>query len=387
MRGKMSAESFKVPFNMPSLAGAEIEYIMESIQNRHISGDGPFTKKCQNILESILGVPGILLVTSCTHALEMGALLLDIQKGDEVITPSFTYVSTINAFVLRGAHPVFVDVRPDTMNIDEKMLDRFITPRTKAIVLTHYAGVGCEMDAILDVAKRHGVPLIEDNACSFLGKYNDKYLGTFGRMAAFSFHETKGLSCGQGGALGINDPSYIERAEFIRDKGTDRSKFNRGQVDKYTWVDVGSSYTLSDLLAAYLLAQLENRVEIQKRRRKIWERYLNDLSRWADETNVQLPFVPTGCEPSYSMFYLILSSLKERQAFISHLKTLGILSVFHYQPLHLSRMGKRYGGKIGDCPVAERISDRLVRLPFYNDLSEEDQGFVIDSIKNFRFTN
>jgi dTDP-4-amino-4,6-dideoxygalactose transaminase len=267
----MSTESFKVPFNMPSLTGNEIKYIMESIQNRHISGDGPFTKKCQNILKSILGVPGVLLVTSCTHALEMAALLLDIRKGDEVITPSFTYVSTINAFVLRGARPVFVDVRPDTMNIDERILDGFITPRTKAIVLTHYAGVGCEMDAILDVAERHGVPLIEDNACSFLGKYHNKFLGTFGCMAAYSFHETKGLSCGQGGALGINDPSFIERAEFIRDKGTDRSKFNRGQVDKYTWVDVGSSYTLSDLLAAYLLAQLENRVEIQKKRRKIWE--------------------------------------------------------------------------------------------------------------------
>ena len=370
---------FKIPFNRPCLVGNELEYIADVIQAGHASGDGVYTKKCQLLLEQVLGVPKVLLTTSCTHALEMAALLLDIQPGDEVIVPSFTFVSTVNAFVLRGARPIFIDIRPDTLNLDEMQLERLITPRTKAIVPVHYGGVGCELDAIMKIAERHDIAVVEDNAHGLFGKYKGKYLGTFGCLATQSFHETKNFTCGEGGALLINDLQYIERAEIIREKGTNRSRFFRGEVDKYTWVDIGSSYLPSDILAAFLYAQLEAREQIQVKRRRIWEYYYEHLQDWAWEHEVRLPIVPADCDQSYHLFYLLIPDLKARTRLISHLKQRGILSVFHYLPLHLSPIGERFGGKPGDCPVTEDISDRLVRLPFYNDLTREDQAKVIEA--------
>jgi dTDP-4-amino-4,6-dideoxygalactose transaminase len=372
-----------VPFNRSSFEGNEQEYIAQAIANGHISGDGPFTKKCHAFFEEEMGVPKALLTTSCTHALEMAALLLNVQPGDEVIVPSFTFVSTVNAFVLRGARPVFIDIRPDTLNLDETRLEALTTPHTRAVVVVHYAGVGCEMEAILGTAGRHGVPVVEDNAHGLLGKYRGKFLGTFGCLAAQSFHETKNFTCGEGGALLINDPQYIDRAEIIREKGTDRSRFWRGQVDKYTWIDVGSSYLPSDILAAFLYAQLEARDRIQANRRRIWEYYYDQLRAWAEAHDVRLPIVPAHCEQPYHMFYLILPSLKQRQALIAHLKSHSILSVFHYLPLHLSDMGRQFGGKPGDCPVTEQVSDRLLRLPFYNGLTEAEQTRVVAAIREF----
>jgi len=376
-------QSYLIPFNRPSLVGNELKYIAQTITNGHISGDGPFTKECERFLQEELCVSKALLTTSCTHALEMAALLLDIQPGDEVIVPSFTFVSTVNAFVQRGGKPVFVDIGPDTLNLDETQLEQLITPRTKAIVPVHYAGVGCEMDAILQIAQRHGVDVVEDNAHGLFGKYKGRYLGTFGCLATQSFHETKNFSCGEGGALLINDAKYIERAEIIREKGTNRSRFFRGEIDKYTWVDLGSSYVPSDILAAFLYAQLQARDQIQGRRRRIWKYYFEHLQDWAQNHDARLPVVPAHCEQSYHMFHLLMPSLKQRQALIGHLKSRGILSVFHYLPLHLSDMGRRFGGKQGDCPVTEAVSDRLVRLPFYNDLSEADQAFVVAAINEF----
>jgi len=374
-----------IPFNRPFFSGKEFDFIQEAIANWQISGDGAFTKKCHALLEKELGVPKALLTTSCTHALEMAALLLDIKPGDEVIAPSFTFVSTVNAFVLRGAHPVFIDIRPDTLNLDETKLEGLITARTKAILVVHYAGVGCEMDAILEVAGRRGIPIVEDNAHGLFGKYNGKYLGTLGCLATQSFHETKNFTCGEGGALLLNDPQYIERAEILREKGTNRSRFFRGQVDKYTWVDIGSSYLPSDILAAFLCAQLEARQIIQSKRKRIWIYYEQHLRHWAADRGVQLPSVPSHCEQPYHMFYLVLPSLAARQALITYLNAHEINSVFHYLPLHLSSMGRKFGGKKGDCPVTEDVSDRLLRLPFYNDLAEVDQARVLAAIKGFNW--
>jgi dTDP-4-amino-4,6-dideoxygalactose transaminase len=372
-----------IPFNRPFFSGREFEFIQEAIKSWHLSGDGAFTKKCHAFLEREVGTARALLTTSCTHALEMAALLLDAKPEDEIIVPSFTFVSTVNAFVLRGARPVFSDIRPDTLNLDESKLERLITPRTRAILVVHYAGVACEMDPILALAEKHGVAVVEDNAHGLFGKYKGRNLGTLGCLATQSFHETKNFTCGEGGALLINDPRYIERAEIIREKGTDRSRFFRGQVDKYTWVDVGSSYLPSDILAAFLYAQFEAREFIQSKRQEIWERYDNDLKDWARDAGVTLPSVPAHCEHPYHMYYMLLPSLKVRQELIAHLNRHDINSVFHYQPLHLSSMGRQFGGKVGDCPVTEDISDRLVRLPFYNDLTELDQATVIDRITGF----
>lgn len=375
--------NWDIAFNKPSFMGNEQSYIQEALARQHISGDGYFTKNCHRYLEEQLTVPKVLLTTSCTHALEMSALLLNIQPGDEVIIPSFTFVSTINAFVLRGAVPKFIDIRPDTLNLDENQLDLHITKKTKAIVPVHYAGVGCEMDVIMDVAQRYGIDVVEDNAHGLFGKYNGKYLGTFGCLATQSFHETKNFTCGEGGALLINDPKYIERAEIIREKGTNRSRFFRGQVDKYTWVDVGSSFLPSDILAAILLAQLELRDQIQTKRKQIWETYDQSLEDWAQQNGVSQPIVPDHCSQAYHMYYLLMPSLEKRQALIEHLKSNRILSVFHYLPLHLSDMGKKYGGQAGDCPVTEEVSDRLIRLPFYNTISSSEQETVIDCILSF----
>lgn len=374
-----------IDFNRPVIVGNEMQYMADAVATGKISGDGVYTKKVNAYLEQELDIPRVLLTTSCTHALEMSAILLGIQPGDEVIIPDFTFVSTVNAFVLRGAKPVFIDVRPDTLNLDENKLEALITSKTKAIVPVHYAGVACEMETILDIAHRHNVPVVEDNAHGLFGKYRDKNLGSFGAMASQSFHETKNFSSGEGGALLINEPKYIERAEIIREKGTNRSRFFRGQVDKYTWVDIGSSYLPSDILAAYLYGQLEQRQKIQAHRKNLWERYNSDLHDWAYAHEVQMPFVPAHVEQAYHMFYMLLPTLELRQGLITHLRERSIQAVFHYLPLNLSDMGRDFGGKAGDCPVTERVSDQLVRLPFHNILSETDQERVIQAILEFDF--
>jgi dTDP-4-amino-4,6-dideoxygalactose transaminase len=374
-----------LPFNRPVPVGNELLYMSQAVKDEKLSGDGSFTKKSSTLLEKALGVPKVLLTTSCTHALEMSAILLDIQPGDEVIIPSFTFVSTVNAFVLRGAKPIFADVRADTLNLDENQLESLITPRTKVIVPVHYAGVGCEMDAIIEITHHHGIQVVEDNAHGLFGKYKGKYLGTFGVLAAQSFHETKNFTCGEGGAIIINDPELIERSEVIREKGTNRSRFFRGQVDKYTWVDIGSSYLPSDILAAFLYAQLEQREKIQVHRQKVWDYYQKNLKDWALAHEVRLPYIPQYCDQAYHMFYMLLPSLDVRQGLITHLRLRNIGSVFHYLPLHLSEMGLRFGGKPGDCPVTERVSDQLIRLPFHNALSEEDQCRVVTAIQEYNF--
>jgi len=371
---------YRIPFNKACTVGNELAYMSQAIENMHISGDGSFTRQCHAWLEEFLGVPKALLTSSCTHALEMTAFLLDLQPDDEIIVPSFTFVSSVNAFVIRGATPVFIDIRSDTLNLDESKLEGLITERTRAVVLVHYAGVGCEMDVIVDIAQRHGIEVIEDNAHGLFGSYKDKALGTFGSLATQSFHETKNITCGEGGALIINNPKYIERAEILREKGTNRSRFFRGQVDKYTWVDVGSSYLPSDILAGFLLAQLEDYQHIQAKRKIIWEYYYSHLKEWASQNSVELPQIPSHCTQPYHIFYILLPSLERRQDLIEHLKSNGILAVFHYQPLHLSFMGRKFGGKAGDCPVTERISDRLLRLPLYYDLNENDLEHIVKAI-------
>lgn len=372
-----------VDFNRPLPVGKEQEYVLEALQSGHISGDGPFTKKCHAWLQGALGVPQALLTTSCTHALEMSALLLDIRPGDEVIIPDFTFVSTVNAFVLRGATPVFIDIRPDTLNMDERLLVEHLGPKTRAVVPVHYAGVGCEMDTIMELASARGVAVVEDNAHGLLGRYKGRYLGTFGALAAQSFHETKNFSCGEGGALIVNDDALRDRAEVIREKGTNRSRFFRGQVDKYTWVDLGSSYLPSDILAAYLYGQFEQRERIQAHRKNAWNTYAGALHDWATLHDVRLPTIPPHCEQPYHMFYLLLPDLDTRTRFIAHLRSRGVYSVFHYLPLHLSDMGRRFGGKPGECPVTERASDQLVRLPLHNLLTGLEQEEVIEAVLEF----
>lgn len=375
--------SHKIPFNKPCFEGKELVYIAEAINQGHISGDGFFTRKCSQLFEATLACERALLTTSCTHALEIAALLLDLKPGDEVIVPSFTFVSTANAFALHGARIIFADIRPDTLNMDESQLEKLITPRTKAIVPVHYAGVGCEMDAIMEIANRHNLTVVEDNAHGLFGKYKGQYLGSFGQMSTLSFHETKNFTCGEGGALIMNDLSYVQRAEIIREKGTNRSQFFRGQVDKYTWRDIGSSYLPSDMLAGFLYAQLEEREHIMEHRSNIWSRYHAGLKEWALQKGVSLPQIPGHCEQSFHMFYMIMPSLQVRQSFIDSMKSQGIHCVFHYLPLHLSDMGMQYGGREGLCPVCEDISDRLVRLPFYNKLSRDEQDYIIEKISCF----
>jgi dTDP-4-amino-4,6-dideoxygalactose transaminase len=366
-----------IPFNRPAITGNEWKYMAEAIGRDQISGDGHYTLRCHAFLEKELGARRALLTTSCTHALEMTALLLDLKAGDEIVLPSFTFVSIANAFVLRGARPVFADIRSDTLNLDEEKVVGLITANTRAIVLVHYGGVGCEMDSIVEIARCRNLAVIEDNAHGLFGKYLGKYLGTFGNLATQSFHETKNFTCGEGGALLINDERYIERAEIIWQKGTNRSRFLRGEVDKYSWVDVGSSYLPSDMLAAFLLAQFDARDRIQAARQRIWEQYYGGLKDWAWRNGVRMPVVPSHCTQAYHMFYLLMPSREARQRFIARLQKHGILSVFHYLPLHLSEMGRRYGGAPGDCPVTERVSDQIVRLPFYNQMTEAEQSRVI----------
>jgi dTDP-4-amino-4,6-dideoxygalactose transaminase len=373
----------RIPFNRASLLGNELDFVRQAVDNGHIAGDGPFTKRCEQLLEEALGGARTLLTTSCTHALELAALLLDVRPGDEVVLPSFTFVSGANAFALRGAKVVFADVRPDTLNVDETQLRGLVGERTRAIVPTHYAGIGCEMDEIVALANSVGAAVVEDNAHGLFGRYRGRRLGTFGALAAQSFHETKNVTCGEGGAIVVNDPALVERAEIIREKGTNRKQFFRGQVDKYTWVDLGSSYVQSELLAAFLFAQLEARERIQDARRRVWGRYADSLGDWANERGATLPTVPAHCDQSFHMFYVLLPSLEERTALIAHLRARGILAVFHYQPLHLSEMGREFGGRPGQCPVTEDVADRLLRLPFFTGLSEPEQDEVVEALRDF----
>jgi dTDP-4-amino-4,6-dideoxygalactose transaminase len=373
-----------IDFNKVAILGNELEYVRQTFENNHLSGDGPFTKKCHAYFQDTLGVGKALLTTSCTHALEMAAILLNLEPGDEIIAPSFTFVSTINAFLLHGAKPVLVDVRPDTLNMDEHLLEERITERTKAIVPVHYAGVACEMDQVRQIANKYNLLIIEDNAHGLFSKYKGQYLGTLGSFAAQSFHETKNITCGEGGALFINDPAFIERAEIIREKGTDRSRFFRGMIDKYTWVDIGSSYIPSEILAAVLFAQLEKATLIQQRRRLIWDQYNQHLADWAITNGFRLPVIPDECEQSYHMFYLLAPDLEVRTRFIKTLREKQIYSVFHYLPLHLSQMGISMGGLPGDCPVTERVSDQLIRLPLNNSMGLDDVEQVLEVILNFQ---
>jgi dTDP-4-amino-4,6-dideoxygalactose transaminase len=376
--------SWSIPFNRPCLVGSEYQYIAEAIANGHASGDGPFSKRCHHLLEKQLGALKALLTTSCTHALEMAALLLDCGPDDEIIIPSYTFVSTANAFALRGSRIVFCDIRSDTLNLDESRLHLLISSRTKAIVPVHYAGVPCAMDRIMDLSQRNGIPVVEDNAHALFATFQNRYTGTFGCLAAQSFHETKNFICGEGGALIINDPRLVERAIIIRDKGTNRNQFFRGMVDKYTWTDIGSSYLPSDLLAAFLYAQLEARQLIQEKRKLLWTFYLENLTEWAEEIGARLPTVPDNCEQAYHMFYVVLPSSDYRDGIISHLKSAGILAVFHYLPLHSSAAGRKFAARKADCPVAEEVSARLLRLPFYNDMTGHEQERVVSALISYR---
>ncbi|HXV77564.1 MAG TPA: dTDP-4-amino-4,6-dideoxygalactose transaminase [Candidatus Polarisedimenticolaceae bacterium] len=373
----------QIPFNRPLIVGRELDYIRQAVEAMHTSGDGPFTQRVARLLRDALGVERAMLTPSCTDALEMAGLLLDLGPGDEFVVPSFAFVSTVNAFVLRGARPVFADIRPDTLNLDESQLEATITPLTRLVVPLHYAGVACEMDAITSIANAHGLSVVEDNAHGLFGSYRGKPLGSFGGLAALSFHETKNFSCGEGGALLLNEPGFVERAEFIRDKGTDRQRLFRGQVDKYTWVDVGSSFVLSDLLAAFLYGQLEQRERVLAERERIWRGYDGALRGAIERHGVSLPVVPPHCRQGFHMYYLLLPGLAVRQRLVAHLARRGIASVFHYTPLHLSRMGRRFGGRPGQCPVTERISETLLRLPFHLELTDDDQRRVVQSIFEF----
>lgn len=372
-----------IPFNQASPVGNELGYIEEVLASGHIMGNGPYTRRCEALLESVTLSKRALLTTSCTSALEISALLLNLQPGDEIIVPSFAFVSTANAFVLHGATPVFADIRADTLNLDETQLKKYITSRTRAVIPLHYAGVACAMDAISEIAKRNNLVVIEDNAHGLSGAFQHKPLGSWGQMAALSFHETKNYTCGEGGALLINDEHYIERAEIIREKGTNRQAFFRGEVDKYSWVDLGSSYVLSDILASMLLAQLECFDQVFQKRRYLWEQYRTDLAAWAETRGVQIPAVPAHCQQAYHLFYLLMPSEALRDQFIAYLRGHGFHAVFHYLPLHLSQMGRRFSGQGGDCPVTESISARRIRLPLYFGLKEEDQQYIIQTVTDF----
>ena len=371
----------KIPFNKPYLTGKELGYIQESLKSGNIVGNGGFTKKCESLMEEIFGAKKVLLTGSCTDAIEMASLLANLETDDEVIVPSFTFVSTVNAFILRGAKPVFVDIREDTLNMDETKIEEKITGRTKAIFPVHYAGVSCEMDTIMDIAGRYKLSVVEDAAQGVYAKYKGRYLGAIGNLGTYSFHGTKNYTCGEGGALVINDESLIERAEILREKGTNRSKFLRGEIDKYTWVDVGSSFLLSDVLASFLYAQLENLDEINRKRKAIFEFYYENLKELEEAGELRLPIISDGCETNYHLFYILLHSEEKRNFLMDQLKDAGIQAVFHYVPLHNSPMGMRFGYRDGDLPLTESLSGRLLRLPFYADLELEEQKFIVDIVK------
>jgi len=373
-----------IPFNIPTFIGKEQNYILEVIErNKKLCGDGKFTKKCNSWLEERFHSPKALLTTSCTHALEMSAILADIKPGDEVIMPSYTFVSTANAFVLRGAKVVFVDVRPDTMNIDERLIEDAITTKTKAIVPVHYAGVSCEMDTIMEIAKKHNLFVIEDAAQGVMSKYKGQALGTIGDFGCYSFHETKNYTMGEGGAILIQNLDALERSEIIREKGTDRSKFIRGQVDKYSWVDIGSSYLPSELNAAYLYAQLEEADKINENRLNIWELYYDGLKELQEKEIIELPYVPKECEHNAHMFYIKCKDLEERTRLINHLRDNEVMAVFHYIPLHTTQAGRKYARFNGVDKYTTKESERLLRLPLFYNIEKSKVEYVIECIKNF----
>jgi dTDP-4-amino-4,6-dideoxygalactose transaminase len=366
----------RIPFNVPLVGGRELEYIREAIDNRHLAGNGAFTARCHSWLQEQLAVDRVLLTHSCTAALEMAAILSDVGPGDEVIMPSFTFVSTANAFVLRGATPVFVDIREDTCNLDAARLEAAITERTRAIVAVHYAGIACDMDPILEIGRRHGLLLIEDAAQGLLSKYRDRPLGSLGDLAALSFHETKNVTAGEGGALIVNDARLSERAEILWEKGTNRTQFFRGEVDRYTWVDIGSSYLPSEINAAFLLAQLEAARTITDRRLIVWDRYHVAFAEWERKGLVRRPIVPADCAHNGHLYYLLFADLAHRSMVQSFLQRAGIDAIFHYVPLHSSPAGRRYGRAAGPLPVTERTADRLLRLPVWAGMSDVDVEFV-----------
>lgn len=372
-----------INFNVPPFTGKEVEYMREAIENQKICGDGPFTKKCSEWIEKQTGTIKCLLTTSCTHATELAALLAQIEEGDEVILPSYTFVSTADAFVLRGAKAVFVDIRPDTMNIDEMLIEDAITERTRAIAPVHYAGVGCEMDVIMDIARRHDLMVVEDAAQGIMASYKGKALGTFGEFGCFSFHETKNFSMGEGGALLIRDENYIETAEIFREKGTDRSKYYRGQIDKYRWQEYGSSYLPSDLNAAYLYAQLELAEEITQARIDRWNQYWELLTPLKEEGRIELPYIPEYCTHNAHMFYIKTKDMEERTRLIEFLKERGVHAVFHYVPLHSAPAGKKYGRFHGEDRYTTKESDRLLRLPMFYKLTAEEVEYIVEQVKAF----
>lgn len=371
-----------IPFNKPYMTGKELRHIEEAHSNGRLAGDGPFTKRCHEWLQSTTGSARALLTHSCTAALEMAAILAGIEPGDEIIMPSFTFVSTANAFVLRGGIPVFVDIRPDTLNIDERRIEAAITPRTKAIVPVHYAGVGCEMDTIMDIAQRHNLLVIEDAAQGIMSSYKGRSLGSIGHMAALSFHETKNIISGEGGALLVNDARFAERAEIIREKGTNRSQFFRGQIDKYTWVDIGSSYLPSEIIAAFLWAQMEEAHKITQLRLAIWDKYHAALAPLEAAGVLRRPIIPGDCTHNAHMYYVLLDSLPQRTEVISKLANQGTSAVFHYVPLHSSPAGKKYGRVAGDMNHTSHLSDRLLRLPLWIGMAEAQQESIIDILKS-----
>lgn len=375
--------TIRIPFNKPAIVGSELTYISQAVAGGHASGDGPFTKRAQTMLEERFAANRVLLTTSCTSALELGALLADLRPGDEVILPSYTFVSTANAFVLRGAKPVFVDIRPDTLNIDESLIEEAITPRTRAIFPVHYAGVACEMNTIMEIANRHNLLVVEDAAQGVDARYKDRSLGTLGHLGCYSFHETKNISCGEGGALIINDPALEQRAEILREKGTNRSQFLRGQVDKYTWVDVGSSYLPSDMLAAFLVAQIENVEKITRRRGEIFDSYAAMLDPLVERGLIRIPVVPKHCSSNYHMFYVLTADIEERTDLIAHLGAAGILAVFHYVPLHTAPFAKSLQLPPCHLPQTEELSARLLRLPMYFDLADNEVEEVGHSVLDF----
>jgi dTDP-4-amino-4,6-dideoxygalactose transaminase len=372
-----------IPFNKPFIAGKELYYIAQAVTFGNISGDGHFTRECSRILEERFGIHKVLMTPSCTGALEMAAILCDLGPGDEVILPSYTFVSTANAIVRVGAKPVFVDIRPDTLNIDDALIEEAITPKTKAIFPVHYAGVGCEMDRIMTIAQKHNLLVVEDAAQGVNAFYNGRALGSIGHLGTYSFHETKNYICGEGGALCINDPRFVERAEIIRDKGTNRQKFFRGEVDKYTWVDIGSSYVPSEIACAFLYGQLEMLDPISERRREIYQFYRRQLKPLEAEGLLRLPCPPEDCESNYHMFYILLSDRQTRDALMDHLKQQRILAVFHYIPLHSSPMGRKFGFREGDLPVTEDLGGRLLRLPLFFEIKDEEQTRVVEAISEF----
>ncbi len=372
-----------IPFNKPFIVGKELYYIAQAVQNGHLSGDGIFTRKCNKWLEENFKAPKVLLTHSCTAALEMAAILCDIQPGDEFIVPSYTFVSTVNAFVLRGGIPVFVDIRPDTMNIDEKLIEAAITPRTKVIVPVHYAGVGCDMDVIMDIARRHNLLVVEDAAQGVCATYKDRYLGAIGHLGCYSFHETKNFIAGEGGALVINDERFFDRAEIIREKGTNRSLFFRGMVDKYTWVDIGSSYLPSEMIAAFLYAQLEESDKITEKRLSVWSEYHRLLEPLEKAGKLRRPVSPPECGHNAHMYYILLEDLAERTELIAYLKQRGINPVFHYVPLHSAPKGIELSVKECLLPLTEEYADRLLRLPCYYELTLEQVAMIAEAIIDF----